>query len=74
MSVQTSVKLPDELRARLDRAAELMARDRSSIVIEALNQYLAQVVSPEEIARQCEAANAADATDDWEAFSEWPGN
>jgi predicted transcriptional regulator len=74
MSVQTSVKLPDELRARLDRAAELMARDRSSIVIEALDQYLARLVSVEEIARQCHAANAADTTDDWEAFIEWPSD
>jgi len=72
MAVQTSVKLPDELRARLDRAAELMARDRSSLIIEALDQYLAGVVSPEEVARQCHAANEADASDDWESFVEWP--
>jgi predicted transcriptional regulator len=74
MSVQTSVKLPDELRARLDRAAALMARDRSAIIVEALDQYLASVLSPEDIARQCHAANAADATDDWEAFIEWPSD
>jgi predicted transcriptional regulator len=72
MSVQTSVKLPDDLRARLDRAAELMARDRSSLIIEALDQYLARVVAPEEVARQCRAANAADGVEDWEAFVEWP--
>jgi predicted transcriptional regulator len=74
MPVQTSVKLPDELRARLDRAAELMARDRSALIIEALDQYLARVVSPEEIQRQCQAANSADASDDWEAFVEWPSD
>lgn len=72
MSVQTSVKLPDELRARLDRVAELAARDRSALIIEALEQYLARFVSPEEVARQCRAANEADASDDWEAFVEWP--
>ncbi len=72
MSVQTSVKLPDELRARLDRAAELAARDRSALIIEALDQYLSRFISPEEVARQCRAANEADASDDWEAFVEWP--
>lgn len=34
----------------------------------ALDQYLARFVSPEEVARQCRAANEADASDDWEAF------
>ena len=72
MSVQTSVKLPDELRARLDRVAELAARDRSALIIEALEQYLARFGTPEEVARQCRAANEADASDDWEAFVEWP--
>jgi len=48
--------------------------NRSAIIVEALDQYLASVLSPEEIASQCHAANAADATDDWEAFIEWPSD
>jgi predicted transcriptional regulator len=72
MTIQTSVKLPDDLRARLDQAAALLARDRSAIIVEALDRYLSDVITEEDIRRQCEAANATDAQDDWEAFAEWP--
>ncbi|MEA3274438.1 MAG: ribbon-helix-helix protein, CopG family [Pseudomonadota bacterium] len=72
MAIQTSVKLPEELRAKLDRAAELTARDRSALIIEALDRYLVGIVTDEEIRRQCKAANEADEKEDWEAFVEWP--
>jgi predicted transcriptional regulator len=72
MTIQTSVKLPDDLRTRLDQAAVLLARDRTAIIVEALDSYLSGLITEEEVRRQCAAANAADAQDDWEAFAEWP--
>ena len=72
MTVQTSVKLPEALRARLDWAAPRLERGRSAIIVEALDRYLAELPTKEDIRRQCQAANEADSQDAWEAFSEWP--
>jgi predicted transcriptional regulator len=72
MTVQTSVKLPEALRARLDWAAARLERDRSAIIVEALDRYLEELPTEDEVRRQCQAANQADSQDDWEAFSEWP--
>lgn len=40
MTIVTSVSLPDELRAALDEEAERQRRSRSSVVAEAVREYL----------------------------------
>ena len=39
-STTTSIRLPDELRARLERTSRVLKRGKNSIITEAIDQYL----------------------------------
>ena len=76
MSDTTTVRLPTDLKRRLDAAARQLARGKSWIITRALDEYLARATPAQlvkEARRQCRAANRADSRDrDWERFGDWP--
>ncbi len=41
MSTMTSLRIPDDMRARFDALADAMGRTRSDLMIEALDAYIA---------------------------------
>lgn len=75
MSDTTTVRLPRDLKARLDQASRELARRKSWIIAHALDQYLRGVQPADlmrEARRQCRLANRADRRDrDWERFAEF---
>lgn len=76
MSDTTTVRLPPELKKKLELAARRQARGKSWIIQRALDEYLTrnQPDSQQtEAQRQCKAANSADRKDrGWEQFADWP--
>lgn len=76
MSNTTTVRLPPDLRKKLDVAARQQTRSKSWIIQRALDEYLARTISgalPTEALRQCKAANSADRRDKgWGQFGDWP--
>lgn len=67
----TSVRLKPGLAERLHRAAEVSNKSSNRLINEALEEYLSRfdsVLLRQEIRRQCERANRADADNDWKAF------
>lgn len=75
MSHTTTVRLPQDLKARLDQASRELARRKSWIIARALDQYLRGVKPTDlmrEARRQCRLANRADRRDrGWERFAEF---
>jgi len=75
MSDTTTVRLPQDLKARLDQASRELARRKSWIIARALDQYLRGIKPTdlmEEARRQCRLANRADRRDrGWERFAEF---
>ncbi len=43
MSVTTSIRLPDDLRAELDAAAKSLHRGKNWVIAQALREYLARL-------------------------------
>lgn len=75
MSHTTTVRLPSDLRERLDQAARQLARGKSWIMARALDDYLARITPADalkEVRRQCRLANRADRRDrGWERFADF---
>ena len=75
MSQTTTVRLPAELRTRLERAAHQLARRKSWIIARALDDYLARMRPADalrEARRQCRLANRGDRRErGWEQFADF---
>ncbi len=75
MSDTTTVRLPPDLKKRLETVARRQARGKSWIIQRALDEYLTRAQTDGasiEIKGQCGAANRADRKDpNWEVFGDW---
>lgn len=75
MSDTTTVRLPPDLKSRLESVARQQSRCKSWIIQRALDEYLTRAMNNEisaEARRQCLAANKADKKDqNWEQFGDW---
>ena len=76
MSDTTTVRLPPELKQKLEAVARQQARGKSWVIQRALDEYCARIMAgglPAEAQRQCKAANKSDRKDSsWEQFGDWP--
>lgn len=71
----TTVRLPPDLKKKLETVARRQARGKSWIIQRALDEYLTRALTDgasAEIRRQCGAANRADRKDtNWGVFGDW---
>jgi predicted DNA-binding protein len=77
-SSTSSIRIPNELRERLERTAKHLKKGKNSIIVEALDEYLKKtdpVAFAEEARRQSSIAAAAAGEDDrfWESIADTRG-